>query len=161
MVNDLPELLRMFEADREVTLMPGRTAERPDLPVYPPDPDRHAGPLHRPRQEPHAVDRVMLAPVSDRLARPGRGQDLEGLIQHPRTPSVVEFLAGDRVLAGELVAAEADASVSRPALSRSSVAVSRATFTGRRRASGVTSGPSLRRSVAAAIAANVIWGSAT
>ena len=52
-------------------------------------------------------------------------------------------------------------SVSRPPLSRSSVAVSRATFTGRRRASGVTIGPSRIRPVAAATAASVIRGSAT
>jgi hypothetical protein len=51
--------------------------------------------------------------------------------------------------------------VSRPPLSRSSVAVSRATLTGLRRASGVTIGPSRIRSVAAAIAASVIHGSAT
>ena len=49
-------------------------------------------------------------------------------------------------------------SVSRPPLSRSSVAVSRATFTGRRRASGVTIGPSRTRSVAVATAASVIHG---
>src|SRR5215207_5261943 len=52
-------------------------------------------------------------------------------------------------------------SVSRPPLSRSSVAVSRATLTGLRRASGVTIGPSRIRSVAVAIAASVIHGSAT
>jgi hypothetical protein len=43
----------------------------------------------------------------------------------------------------------------------SSVMVSRATLTGRRRASGVTIGPSRIRLVAAAIAASVIHGSAT
>jgi hypothetical protein len=52
-------------------------------------------------------------------------------------------------------------SVSLPPLSRSRVAVSRATLAGRRRASGVTIGPSRMRSVASAIAASVICGSAT
>jgi hypothetical protein len=52
-------------------------------------------------------------------------------------------------------------SVSRPPASRSSVAASRATFTGRRRASGVTIGPSRTRSIAVATAASVIHGSAT
>ena len=42
------------------------------------------------------------------------------------------------------VAAEADADTSRPRLRRSSVTVSRASWCGRRRASGVTSGPSTR-----------------
>jgi len=50
--------------------------------------------------------------------------------------------------------------VSLPPLSRSSVAVSLATFTGRRRASGVTIGPSRTRSVTIATAASVIHGSA-
>src|SRR5215207_424022 len=52
-------------------------------------------------------------------------------------------------------------SVSLPPLSRSSVAVSLATLTGRRRASGVTIGPSRTPAVAVAIAASVIHGSAT
>jgi hypothetical protein len=52
-------------------------------------------------------------------------------------------------------------SVSLPPLSRSSVAVSLATLTGRRRASGVTIGPSRTLSVDMAIAASVIHGSAT
>jgi hypothetical protein len=51
--------------------------------------------------------------------------------------------------------------VNLPSLSRSRVAVSRATLAGRRRASGVTIGPSRMRSVALAIALSVICGSAT
>jgi hypothetical protein len=49
----------------------------------------------------------------------------------------------------------------RPPERRSSVTVSRATFAGRRRARGVTSGPMRIRSVAAAIALRAIQGSAT
>jgi hypothetical protein len=52
-------------------------------------------------------------------------------------------------------------SVSRPPESRSSVAVSLATLTGRRRASGVTMGPRRMRWVAVAMAVSVIHGSAT
>ena len=52
-------------------------------------------------------------------------------------------------------------SVSLPPLRRSSVAVSLATLTGRRRASGVTIGPSRTLAVEVAIAASVIHGSAT
>jgi hypothetical protein len=50
---------------------------------------------------------------------------------------------------------------SRPPLSRSSVTVSRASCCGRRRASGVTSGPVISRSVRVVIAAIVIHGSAS
>ena len=51
--------------------------------------------------------------------------------------------------------------VRRPALSRSSVAVSLATLCTRRRDSGVTIGPMRTRLVAQAIAASEIHGSAT
>jgi hypothetical protein len=52
-------------------------------------------------------------------------------------------------------------STSRPPLSRSSVTVSRASSCGRRRASGVTSGPVISRSVRLTMAAIVIHGSAS
>jgi hypothetical protein len=52
-------------------------------------------------------------------------------------------------------------STSRPPLSRSSVTVSRASWCGRRRASGVTSGPMITRSVDIATADRVTHGSAS
>ena len=98
----------MLEVDGEEPLVPCRPAERPGLAVEPRDPHRHARPLDRARQEAHAVDRVVLAPVVDGLTRPCGRQDLERLVEHPRAPPVVDLLARHRVLASELVAAEAD-----------------------------------------------------
>jgi hypothetical protein len=50
----------------------------------------------------------VLALVPDRLTRPGGRQDVQGLIQHLGPPPLVEFFSGDRELAPELVAAQAD-----------------------------------------------------
>jgi hypothetical protein len=43
-----------------------------------------------------------------RLTRPRGPQDLEGLVEHPGTPPVVELLPGHRVLVPEAVATKAD-----------------------------------------------------
>ena len=159
--DDFGELFGVVQLDGEETLVPRRPAHWPGLAVVARDPHRYARPLDRPGQETHAVDRVVLAAVVHRFARPGGRQDLERLVEHARASAVVELLAGDRVLAREPVAPRPTPSVSRPPLSRSSVAVSRATLTGLRRASGVTIGPSRIRSVAVATAVSVIHGSAT
>ena len=60
------------------------------------------------RQEPQTVDRVVLTSVVRRLTRPRGRQDLEGLVEHPGAPPVVELLAGHRVLVPEAVATKAD-----------------------------------------------------
>jgi len=99
----------VLEADREEALVPDRAAKWPGLAVVAGDPDRHAGTLHRPRQEPHRVDRVVLATMADPLPGPGRLEDPERLVEHSGALAVVELLARDRVLAGELVAPEPDA----------------------------------------------------
>jgi hypothetical protein len=95
------------------------------------------------------------------LARPGGHEDLERLIERLRAPPRVEFLAGEKEVTPKLSLPSPTPGVSRPSLSRSSVAVSRATLAGRRRASRVTMGPSRMRSVAVVIAVSVIHGSAT
>jgi hypothetical protein len=69
--------------------------ERSGVAVVAADPDRHAWPLDRPGPEPHAVDGVVLAAVMHRFARPGGGQDLERLVEHPCAPPLVELFAGD------------------------------------------------------------------
>jgi hypothetical protein len=51
----------------------------------------------------------VLTAVSHELSRPRRLEDVERFVEHPRAVAVVELLAGDRVLAGKTVAAEADA----------------------------------------------------
>jgi hypothetical protein len=51
----------------------------------------------------------VLTAVVHRFARPGGRQDLERLVEHACASAVVELLAGDRVLAREPVAAQADA----------------------------------------------------
>src|SRR5918992_5895418 len=107
--SDLGKLVRVLEVDGEEALVPGRPAQWPGLAVVPRYPDRHAGALHGPRQEPHGVDRVVLAVVLHELSRPGGLEDLERLVEHLSALAVVELLACDRVFAAELVAAEADA----------------------------------------------------
>ncbi len=106
--HDLGGLAGLVEVDRHEAPVPGGPAQRPGLAVEPRDPDRHAWPLDRAGEEPHAVDRVMLAPVLHRLAGLGGRQDVQGLIQHPGAPALVGFFAGDRELTAELVAAQAD-----------------------------------------------------
>jgi hypothetical protein len=97
----------------------------------------------------------------DGLPGPRRLEDRERLVEHSRTLAVVELLARDRVLAGELVAPEPDAqgeaAVAQPVKGRGLAR----DLAGRRRASGVIIGPSRMRSVAPAIAARVTCGSAT
>jgi hypothetical protein len=99
----------------------------------------------------------VLAAVENRLAGPGGLENPERLIEHPCATPVVELLAGDRVLAGEVVAAEPD-SQRQPATAEQIEGRRLARdLAGRRRASGVTIGPNRIRSVAAAIVASVIW----
>lgn len=66
--DEFGELVRVFEVHREEALVTGSPAQRLGFPVETRDPDRHTGPLHGPRQEPHAVDGVVLAPIVDGLA---------------------------------------------------------------------------------------------
>ena len=113
----------------------------------PADPDRDPRALHRGRPKRRRVDRVLGALVIDRLPRPERGQQLRaprragrrgGPDRGPRRTA--------RTRARPPTPSPAP-KTSRPPLSRSSDAVSRATFHGRRRASGVTSAPIRIRSV--------------
>jgi hypothetical protein len=85
----------------------GRAAHRLWLSGEARNPHRHARPLHRPGQEAHRVDRVVLAAVANRLAGPGRLEDLECLVEHPGATAVVELITGHRVLAGEMIGAKA------------------------------------------------------
>jgi len=91
----------------------------------------------------------MLPHVTDGLAAPQRLEQVEALVEPRRERGRRTALAE-----GEDVAlrAEPRADTSRPPERRSSVAVSFASFQGRRRASGVTSAPNRTRSVASAIA---------
>src|ERR687895_912601 len=107
--DDLRQLVSAVEVDREEAVVAGRAAHRPWLSGDARNPHRHARALHRPGQEAHRVDRVVLATVANRLAGPGRLEDLERLVEHPGATAVVALLTGDRELACELVAAEADA----------------------------------------------------
>jgi hypothetical protein len=72
-----------------------------------------------------------------------RRQALEPLVEQPRALARLGDLAEVLELA-VVVAAQPDAEDRRPPLSRSSVAVSRASLCGRRRETGVTSGPIAR-----------------
>ena len=65
--HDLGELAGVVEVDGHETLVPCGPAQRPGFTVEPRDPDRHAWPLDRTGKKPHAVDRVVLAPVPHRL----------------------------------------------------------------------------------------------
>src|SRR4029453_13435050 len=80
--DDPGELVRVLEVDREETLGPDRTPKRLSLSGVAAPPHRDSRPLNRPGQEPHAVDRVVLTTVVYGLARPGRRQDLQGLVEH-------------------------------------------------------------------------------
>jgi hypothetical protein len=112
---DLGELVGVLDAHGEEALASDRAAKRLGLAVEAGDPDRHAGSLDRPLQEPHRVDRVVLATMVDGLPGPSRLEDPERLVEHSRALAVVELLARDRVLAGELVAPEPDAQGEAPA----------------------------------------------
>ena len=102
----------------------------------------------------------MGAVVGDGLAAPQPAQELERLVK------AVAAGAGSssspkRVSSPPVFTPRPTPSTSRPPLSWSRLVVSRASFCGRRRATGVTSGPSRTVSVAVATAASRIHGSAT
>ena len=99
----------MLEADREEPLEPDGTPKRLSLSGVPAHPHRDPRPLYRPGQEPHAVDRVVRTTLVHGLARPGGRQDLQGLVEHPCAPAVIEPLPCERKLVPGPVAAEADA----------------------------------------------------
>src|SRR4030095_6667367 len=107
--DDPGELVRVLEVDREEPLEPDPTPKRLSLSGVAAHPHRDSRPLNRPGQEPHAVDRVVLTTVVYGLARPGRRQDLQGLVAHPSAPAGIEFFPCDRKLVPGPVAAEADA----------------------------------------------------
>ena len=66
-------------------------------------------------QEAHAVDRVVLAAVVDRLAREQPVEDVERLVEHPGPTAVVGLLAEARQLAPAAVEPEPDAEHEAPA----------------------------------------------
>ena len=75
--DDVGELVRVLEIDREEAVVPGGAAQRFDVAGKSRDPHRHAGPLHRSGQEGDAVDGVVPAVVVHRLAGPRGGEDLQ------------------------------------------------------------------------------------
>jgi hypothetical protein len=81
------------------------------------------------------------------------------LVEHVAADALIGFLPAVLPLVRE--GPIPTPSTSRPPLSRSRVTVCRATTTGRRRGSGVTSVPSRTRLVAVAAAVSVIHGSTT
>src|SRR4030095_12446642 len=107
--DDLGELVWVLEVDREEPLEPDGSPKRLSLARVPTPPQRDPWPLNRPGQEPHAVGRVVLTTVVHGLTRPGGRQDLQGLVEHPCAPAVIEFLPCDRKLVPGPVAAQADA----------------------------------------------------
>ena len=140
---ELGDRVRARQVDREQPVVPRRAPHRAPVRVAARDPDRDP----RGRLE-------LAAPVRDELLKP--------LVEQPSPLALVLLLAEAlRVELAVPVPAEADAEHEPPAVSRSSVAVSRASLCGRRRAIGVTSGPIVMRSVLIATAASVIHGSAT
>jgi hypothetical protein len=154
------DLFGRFEVDGEVTVKACRTTQGRRVAGETRNPNGD-GRLNWSWKEGDVVDGVVPAAVADRLSTPRRWEDSQRLVEHLGAHSSVEFIAGLAELIAEAVIPEAGPSTSRPPLSRSSVAVSRATLTGRRRARGVTMGPKVSDSVAVAIAARVIHGSAT
>ena len=98
------------------------------------------------------------AGVGERRAAPQAREDLQALVEQVGAAARVHLLAERRELVPR-PAARPTPSTNRPPESTSSATVSRATFHGRRRDSGVTIIPSRTRSVRAAIAASAIHGS--
>ena len=159
--DDFGELVRVFEVDRNEAVVPGGTAQRFDVSAESRGPHRHPGPLNRSGEELDTVDGVVLAAVVHRLTGPGGGEDLQCLVEHLASKPAIELLAGLGQLAAEAVASETDAKGG----AATAEPVQRRRFPGNlgrpAAARGVTMGPSRRCSVAVAIAASVIHGSAT
>ena len=158
-VDELGQLLGLVDLHREVALPrapPGAAAPGSAIDRRPTPAGGGAAPAG---PEPEPVDGEGLAAVVHLLARPRRHAHLEALVEQRRPPLRVGLLVEGRQLPPG-VAAEPDAEGDPPDDSRSSDATSRASFHGRRRGTGVTIGPMRTRSVADAIAASVIHGSA-
>ena len=159
--DDLGELIGVFKVGREETVVPGGPTQRFDVAGESRDPHRHPGLLHWSGQKLDALDGVVLAAVVHRLTGPGGGEDLQCLVEYLASQPIIELFAGFGQLAAEAVAtethAEGQAATAEPVQGRG--------FPGDldrpRLASGVTMGPNRMRSVAVAIAASVIHGSAT
>src|SRR5215469_2572004 len=90
----LGELVRAREVDREEAGLPGGLSQRPGTAGKARDPHRHSWLLDRPGKELDAIHGVVRAAVAHWLAGPGGGEDLQCLVEHLATPTVVELLAG-------------------------------------------------------------------
>ena len=141
---DLGHLVRVLEVDREEALVAGGPAQRPGLAVEARHPDRQpdAAPAAAGTRMPST--RVVLA------AMPAPSSPDQAAVEDRRAPHRASRRACGRRAPRRSSSSSLPnsslpsptPSVSRPLLSRSRVAVSRATLAGRRRASGVTIGPS-------------------
>ena len=142
----LGELVGGGEVDREEAVVGGRPGHRPAVARGTPRPTPGRDPRTGVGWKAMPSTWTWRAVVVHRLARPGGAQDGERLVEQLGPDPVVDLLAGAGVLAAEPVAAQARrrGRAGRRRAGRA-VAVSRATFTGRRRASGVTIGPSSDR----------------
>jgi hypothetical protein len=65
--------------------------------------------LHRPRQELHIINEVVLAAMVDRLAGPRCREDLQALVEHLAADPIIDLLPGPRELPREPVSAQTDA----------------------------------------------------
>ena len=158
----LGEVLGTTEVDEEHPVPPGGPAQRAPMGPPPRDPDGDAGTLRRPRQETHALGPVVDSGVVHGLPAPELVEQVQALVEHRRPHPVVELLTEGRQLATALWSRPRPTpSTRRPCERWSRVTVWRARTWGRRRATGVTMGPSRRRSVVMAAAASTTQGSAT
>ena len=105
----LRELIHTFEVDREEPVVARCPSQRLEVSRGRRSPHWYSRPLHRPREELHIIDEVMLAAMVDRLAGPGRHKDRECLIEHLAPRSIIDLLPGLGELRGELVPAQTHA----------------------------------------------------
>src|SRR5215213_2193898 len=105
----LRELIHTFEVDREEPVVARCPSQRLEVSRERRSPHWYSGLLHRPREELHIIYEVMLAPMVDRLAGPGRHKDRECLVEHLAPRSIIDLLPGLGELPGELVAAQTHA----------------------------------------------------
>ena len=140
------QIVRRRQLDREDAVPARGAPQRPPVRPARRHPDGDAA-VHRPRLE---------------LAVPVGREPLQPVVEQPRAlarrPSSPNRAGSNSPVVSLPIPTP---STSRPPLSRSSVTVSRASWCGRRRGTGVTSGPMITRSVTIATAASTTHGSAS
>src|SRR5919106_495627 len=90
----LGEDIHVFEIDREEAVIASGTAQRLEVAWERRGPHRYPRLLNRSRKELHFVNDVMLAAMVDRLAGPRGDEDLQCLVEHLASHSIVELLTG-------------------------------------------------------------------